>query len=312
MDKSDLETLFDRLVAQNEYPGDICPNEVKLSEFVVGTISDVERDRMEQHLSGCSECAQDAQRLQTARRWFRDHQDDIFADVAAKASLAGIEPWASSPSADELRVYFLNMVPESDAGRRFKQRIETALGDDSVCRDLAGKIRANLATMVIIRLEGIRESADKETTAALRAMLLAIQAVSLARRAPRRALAKPGYRGHVTTSVHAMLLDHQGKMMLDDQGRPEKVAFEVVKAGLEADGHFILDLSTAERQLWEKPDNQFILSASIHSENRRLVLPGEKIRSNGRVTIVCQLLRGFEIRELPLSSVSLSVTRWRG
>ena len=51
MERSEIERLYERIVAQTEYPGGVCPTERNLVRLITQTLSTVERKRMEDHLS---------------------------------------------------------------------------------------------------------------------------------------------------------------------------------------------------------------------------------------------------------------------
>ena len=108
MDQLQIERLHAAIVAQDEYPGEVCPTERNLARFVAGEMADDEARRAEDHLAECDPCRQAADRLRQAATWFAGNRAAVFAGLEEKAAVAGLEPWASCPSPQELEAYLLN------------------------------------------------------------------------------------------------------------------------------------------------------------------------------------------------------------
>lgn len=309
MNRSQLAQLYERVIAQDEYPGGVCPTELKMVEFVTRALPEPERQRLEAHLSECAGCQQAAEKLRTARRWFSENASLVFTGIPQKAADAGVEPWTSCPSDDILEMYALGALPETESGARFKARIERHLAACETCRQAAEQARGRLATLLTLRMADLQRHVSQAAHDTLRRMLLAIKAVAIAGGVGQRVRAMPGFRSQPALSLDALVLDRDGKMVLDHKGSPRKVIFDLIRGEVERDGHFVLDLSTADREYWEGAQQRYVVSATLSHENRRLILPAEKIYGDGRVTIVGNLPSGVEIRDLPTSTITLTLVR---
>jgi len=145
------------------------------------------------------------------------------------------------------------------------------------------------------------------SNSALHELLWGLQTQAIARGTGYGARAIPGYRSGTIPVLEAIQLNQEDKLVLNDEAQPVKIAFDVIRAEIEHDGHLVLDLVTADKRYWEKPDCRFMISAVLTYYNRKVVLPTEKIYSDGRVTFVANLVSGVEIRTIPLSAIQLSV-----
>lgn len=312
MDRSQLEQLYARVVEQAEYPGHVCPTETKMVEFVSGALSEPERRRLKAHLPECAGCRHAVEKLRQARAWFTENASLVFSGLAEKAADAGVKPWAACPAADVLERYVMSAVPATEAGDRFKARIEQHLAQCAACRQAAEEASGRLATMLTLSATELQRRADRTALDALRDMLVAIRAAAAARGLGRRVRAMPGFRSQPASSLDALVVDAHGTMVLDDEGRPERVSFDLVRAEIEGDGHFVLDLSTANQAYWESGARRFTVCATLAHENQRLVLPPERIYGDGRATMVGKLPTGLDIRELPIAAMWLSVVKRLG
>jgi len=307
MDPQRLKILYERVIAQDEYPGNVCPTEHKLAELVMGALSAVERRRMDEHLLECTGCREAADELRAAAQWFKENEAELFAGLAERAAAAGVEPWSSCLRRDLLQLFLAGAIPETKEGARLHERIEAHLDECAACRQVVTQAQAALAAMLVIQLADLRER-ESEKAAAAHAMLLAIKTMAIARGA-RRMRAMPGFRGKEEDTLSALVLDQGGKLVVGEDGDPERADFHRIRAKLESDGHFVLELATDDRSFWESPESTFVVSVSLQHENRRLVLPPEKIFSDGHVTIVGNLPPGVEIRDFPHAAIMLTVMK---
>ena len=308
MDEEQLDRLHERIIAQATYPGDVCPAEHKLVEFVTGALTATESQRMEEHLSACPDCRKSADQLRAASQWFNEHKDEMFAELAAKAAAAGVEPWASCPGRDLLGCFVADKIPQTEQGASLRERIAAHLEACSACREAAAEARRTLAAVLVIRLADLHERTSQAAEAA-RHMLLAIQAMAIARNARPRAHARAGYRGAPETSLTALVLDQHGNVALDEDANPRRARFRLVRAELESDGHLVLALTTKEASVCERRGSTFLVAASLQHENRKIVLPPEKIYADGHATIVGNLPASVEIRNVPPATITLTVMK---
>lgn len=307
MDTRQLKTLYDRLLDQQDYPGDVCPTDRNLVRLTEGSCSQAERQRMEAHFAECHECLELASKLQAADQWFGENQPQVFAGIEHKAVLAQVEPWASCPAPEILHRYADGAVPASPAGDLFRGRIDRHLAACDTCREKESAYRPGLAKTLMMTLRQLRDAAG-DSVDRVRQMLLGVQAMAVACGSGHGARAMPGYRGQTGPTMSAPVVDAEGRLVLDDDGEPRHAKFELIRAGIERDGHFVLDLSTADRNFWQTADRNFVVCATLQHEHYKLILPTEKIHADGRITIVGNMVSGVEIRDLPLAAIELSVT----
>jgi hypothetical protein len=307
IDKARLELLYEHVIAQKEYPSNVCPTEQKLVDFIMGSLSTIEYKRLKKHLADCSDCLKLADKLQKNSQWFADNKTHMFAGLLDKAAKVGVEPWASCLSLDVLHGYIMNNVPDTRRGALLRKRIETHLQGCKSCRESTGKLKVGLERSIIVTMADLEQKADEATRAIVRGMLLAIRSVAAARGYGNIVSAMPGFRSQFASSVSALLLDQDGRIVLDDNGHPRKVKFDLIRAEVGRDGHVLIDLSTTDRNFWESKDHTFKVSAALQQENRKLILPSEKICSDGRVTVAGNLVSGIEIRVLPISAMIFTV-----
>jgi hypothetical protein len=307
MEKSQLEHLYRRVIDQEEYPGEVCPNERNLVRYSMESLSSLERERILYHFSLCRECREVISKLTSARDWFRTNKAIILRGVAEKAIQAGLEPWASCPSQQILENYAIGAIPDTEAGNKFRKHIESHLIRCSDCKRFASSSYIKFKKVIVIKLEELYGRISDTMANTLRELLLGIQEMATVQGIGHGIRAMPGYRSEATSSLQGLLIDKDGRVVLNNEGEPLKVDFALIRAQIERDGHFVLDLSTSDKNYWETPSREFIVSAVLQYENRRLVLPSEKIYSDGRVTIVGNLVSGVEIEDLPLSAIQITV-----
>ena len=307
MDRKQLESLHERLIVQDEYPGDLCPTEEKLVDYVMELISATERNKLEKHLEECSECRILSEKLHESSQWFSQSKSCVMAGLIDKAMDSKTEPWASCYSLDVLQGYFSGKIPDTDSGKLLTKQIEAHLRECKICRETAKEVQAHLAKPLVVNLADLAQRFDKAAQAIVSDVLHAIKAIAATRGVGNVVHAMPGYRSQPVSSVFALILDKNGKMLLDEEGCPKKVKFDLVRGEVATDGHVVIDLSTTNRFLWESGNHIFKLSVVFQQENRKLILPSEKIHSDGRVTIVSNLISGIGIKVLPISTMIFTV-----
>jgi hypothetical protein len=307
MDRKQLEALHERIIVQDEYPDDVCPTEEKLVEYVMGLIPATEHKMLEKHLDNCPECRILSNELHENSQWFSQNKSCVMAGIIDKAKDGKIEPWASCYSLDVLQGYFSDKIPDTDSGKLLTKQIEGHLRECEICRETAQEVEANLARSLVVNMADLAQKLDKAAQAIVSDILHAIKSIAATRGVGNIIYAMPGYRSQPVTSVLALILDKNGNMVLDDQGRPKKIKFDLIRGEVATDGHIIIDLSTTNRFLRENVNRIFKLSVVFQQENRKLILPSEKIQSDGRVTIVSNLISGIGIKVLPISTMIFTV-----
>ncbi len=307
MDRKQLEALHERIIVQDEYPGDVCPTEEKLVDYIMELMPAAERNKLENHLEECSECRMLSSKLYEGLQWFSQNKTSVMAGLIDKAMDSKTEPWACCYTYDVLQGYFSDKIPDTNPGKLLKKQIEAHLRECRICSETAKDVQAHLANPLMVNLAGLAQKLDKAAQAIVSDILHAIESIAATRGVGNVIYAMPGYRSQPVSSVLALILDKDGNMVLDDQGHPKKVKFDLIRGEVATDGHIVIDLSTTNRFLWEGCDHIFKLSVVFQQENRKLILPSEKIHSDGRVTIVSNLTSGIEIKVLPISTMIFTV-----
>ena len=122
--------------------------------------------------------------------------------------------------------------------------------------------------------------------------------------------AAPGYRGaQELPDLVAPVLGPDGKVLVDEQGKPRQCRFRVVEASLKPDGFLMIYLTAADREYHAQGDHCYSASLSIQADYVRLVLPETPIDDRGRVTFTGQLPVAVAVDPLPLSAVDVTVRR---
>jgi len=307
MNDADIERLYDQIIMQDKYPGGSCPTGRSFVRYVKGSLSDEEQQNMREHLSSCPPCARMVEDLELARRWFREHERSMASQVAERAAQIGLPAGQECPPVEALEKYCTSAVPDTEAGRRFRRRVKEHLAACAVCQRTVDSWGKRLDRVVTIALDELRGGLVQALVDKVRELLLGIQAAAAVRGAGGYVYAAAGYRAGALASVNAIVLDRQRWITLSDEGQPVQVAFDLIQARIERDGHFVLDLCTADRRYWESTSGRFVVSATLLGENTKLVLPAEHIRPDGRVTIVGHIPSGVEIEALPVSALSLAI-----
>jgi len=307
MDNADLEHLYDAVVVQETYPKDVCLSEESLVRCLTGEFSETEKGLAAAHLAECEACRRSVEELRRADAWLRDNGPGVFAGMLEKAKVRGLAPWATRPSTQEIECYLERRVPDTDAGRRFSRQLEAKIAASSTLRDTLEQVRSRLADRISVAWTDLRRR-SAQAVDVMKQICSGVQSVANAQGIAQVVRAMPGYRAQPAPSVEAALLDERGNLTLDDDGRTRKVRFSIFRAQIERDGHFIIDMATAEDDFWEKEERRFVVTVCLEHEGRRVVLPTEKIYPDGRVTVVGNLVPGMDIRQVPPAVMVVTVT----
>ena len=210
----------------------------------------------------------------------------------------------------------LRECPEC-AGRLTELRAANGWFEESGDR-LLGELRASFAAVPAAAMpretrRGVDyyvqelSSAAAGVRQAVREMLLSMQSLAWGPQALPAVVA--GFRGGAAAEILAPVVDEHGQGVLDAAGAPLVVRFSAVRAELGRDGHFVLDLSTEQRQYWETPSSCCKVEAALVEDQpprqRTLRFAPQKVFANGQVIFIASLPAGIEIRQFPLSSIAL-------
>jgi hypothetical protein len=309
MSRQELERLYQRLVLQDVYPGDVCPTDEKLAASTAGSLSPQESARLNEHVQMCSDCRNMADQLGDAATWFSQNKAEIFAGLLDRAKARAVGPWRSCLSDDVLERYIQQAIPDTEAGRGFARSVETHLAGCSTCRKTVKRLDAQLVEPWVLPLDDLARRADARVQAILRDIVLGLKSIASAKGTFLGAHAMPGFRSQPARTVPAILLDAEGKVIIGPEGRPQTVEFSLIRAQLDRDGTAILELSTVDGRIQSAGKGEFVLSVAIHYEHRRLIFPNEQVPPDGHVTIVGHLVQGIQITALPPNALHLTVRR---
>ena len=117
----------------------------------------------------------------------------------------------------------------------------------------------------------------------------------------------PGFRSVQVPAIEAPVLGADGKLLVDDDGRPALCHFEVIQANVEPDGFLTLDLTTADREYHQTEGSSYQAAAALAAGGVRLELPGGPIDEQGRVTFTGLLPEAVAVEQLPLFSFDVTI-----
>jgi hypothetical protein len=295
---SDLDALLRKLIIQAVYPGGVCLSDGKLIGYVSGRISETERERIEIHLEDCPHCRQKVDELLKASIWFNKKKEEIFTRFMknTKTHLSDVLVFS----------YVRGLICQDKKGRQLIEGMERHLEFCSYCRSRIERNVTMLKMMTSMRYTEIRESIEKAKLAA--ELINGLAELALVRRALRKKMKfQESKRGIEGETLEAVVLDINGKLSLDAESSPLTVEFGVIKAEIDRRGFLTFDLSTSDRNYWEEGKRVYILETSLEHEDKRLVLPSDKIHSNGRVTICTPLNIDVQMKEIPKEAINLVV-----
>jgi hypothetical protein len=298
MEKSHLDTVLEKLIIQAEYPSGVCLTDNKLIEYCLGQISQAERERIESHFKLCLQCQDGADELMDTSMRFDGSQEEIWAQLEADLD---------THIADSLIfAYSAAMVPDTGEGRRLIGRIELHAKSCDYClyRLEQGRELTNL--LITIRFAELKDSVDRANLAVQ--LVKGLAELSRVRKVLKKRAMPAGYmRGLEGEKVFALVCDIDGKLELDDAGDPRVVEFGIIQAEIDKKGLFSLDLSTRDSSYWETEDRLYFLEVTLRYKGTQLILPSDKIHSEGRATISAPLNVDIEISEIPVDAIRLTV-----
>ena len=309
----DLRRLYERLIRQQPYAGQVCPAEHVLVAYDAGILPQDQHQRVGEHLAACSLCRKDVTELTRAGEWFRANESQILAGLAHKGTLAGVQPWATCPSVQLLYGYLEGDVPDIAGGRILTTQIEQHLEKCPNCATIAHEYRA--AAGPSVSMLDLAEKASQAVRDRLRAFLDDLLRTTRAQGVPEFVRAAPGYRGERgyrstdAPSVTAPVVGPNKKILVDDQGQPRLCRFGIVEASIQKDGFVTVDLSVADREYHARPDQHYVISLSILAKDLRLALPDTSIDEQGRATLTGMLPEGVHIESVPPGALHVTVRK---
>jgi len=307
MNPQDLQRLYDLLIRQEPYPGDVAPTDRVAIEYLVGLLSPEERERLEAYLTECPDAREEAHGLQEARDWLQRNRSSVLARLAEKAKAAMAPQSHAGLTGEQLTAYVADELPNTNTGENLKRRIEAAVAEDQSLRRRVQELRESLQSAVVLTTAELQSQTPSPAQATLVMLLAALRTLSLSQR---RSALRPSpvtYRSGGSPTVVGLVFDRTGKVVLDDEGRPNRVPFQVVRAEISSSGRCLVDLSTTQREVWETPEVCYEALVSLCHESIRLELHPERIRSDGRVVVVDKLDSGVAVDEIPPSVIRVRV-----
>jgi len=307
MNPQDLQRLYDLLIRQEPYPGDVAPTDRVAIEYLVGFLSPEERGRLEAYLTQCPDAREEAHGLQEARDWLHRNRSSVLARLAEKAKAAMALQSHADLTGDQLTAYVADELPNTSIGQNLKRRIEAAVAEDQSLGRRVQELREGLQSAVVLTTAELQSQTPSPAQATLVMLLAALRTLSLAQRRSALRSTPVTYRSGSGQTVVGLLFDKTGKVVLDDDGRLLRIPFQVVRAEISSSGRCLVDLSTTQREVWETPEVYYEALVSLCHERIRLALHPERIRNDGRVVVLDKLDTGVAIDEIPPSAIRVRV-----
>ena len=306
MDYEALRQLYERLIRQGSYGGDVCPAEPVLVAYDSGIAPAAQRKLVEQHLAECPPCRDDFVAIGQAGQWFRQNETRILGGLAAKAAAAGVLPWARCPSVGLLYRYVSKDIPDSRGGRILLAEVQQHLVQCPDCVRLANEFRSAMEGQSL-SISDLGASIALTVLDRLRDFVDALVATAQAGGAPAFVRGAPGFRSAEVPGVTAPVIDDQGKLLVDAEGSARQCRFEIIQASIKEDGFLIVDLSAEDRQYHSREDCRHEALACILAGGVRLVLPRTVIDEQGRATFSGMLPEAKAVDPLPPSALDIIV-----
>lgn len=292
MNDAELQRLHASVFDRDDELRDECPGEEVLADLIGGTIEVRLETEVTAHLTECISCRNRVEELDAAGAWFESRKEDLRKQVQARLD-SGTE---TCPSAALLRTLAGGQVPRTRAGDGLRERLD---------QHVAGCMRCQGIHAMRMTIQRALDAGIASVDEAVARILAGLHEIA-SRVAP---VAVPGYRAVPGSMLGALVFDGDGLLLLDADGQPVVVRFDVVRAELSDDGRLVLDLSTADRAYWKSDERSFVVAASIEHESTQVVLPDEEILGEGRVTIIAQLVPGFALKQLPTEAIVIALVR---
>lgn len=301
-----LARLYERLIRQSVYPGQTCAVEHVLIAHESAALPEDQARWLAAHLVACSSCQEDLTDLQQAAQWFREYEATILMGLAAKGASTGTMPWAKCPSSQLLYRYVNGQIPGTVGGETLLGQMQEHLSRCCECLHMSEQLRETKSSVCLSILDiGARVGYAVQNQ--LVDFIDALIAVGDVLGGPAWVRGAPGYRSGETPTLSAGVVDANGQLIVDDEGRPQQCGFNVIQADIHADGFLTLALAATDRAFCQTTDVCYQANAAILAGGVRLDLSPTLIDEEGRVTFTGMLGKAEPVDPLPLSTIDIIV-----
>ena len=186
------------------------------------------------------------------------------------------------------------------AMRTFEQR------QADILERVVGVLRTDAPAVAPTRVP-LADLAVRANDAVRKLVLAALEALADALGGPQPALAtvRPGYRDAPAGTVEA-------KVVAAGEGRPDRLAFEVIAAHIDRDGRCVVDLSTADPNLPRVLAEPSVVRIGLRAGEVVLELPEVDLPASGRVTAIARLPVAVEPFRIPADHIEIHIVRSDG
>lgn len=297
LNRSQLDNLLDEL---------ICPFEVSLIDYIMGSLDESRRNGIETHLRTCDRCQKVVEELKDAASYFDANESQVRANFEDRAAKEGLLPWYGFHIPDYLiSAYLDGTIADDPRGRILIQEIDTHLKNCIPCQK---KIQ-HLKSRIVIRLADLRQVVAQVQI--LQTVAFGVQKLAEARIQRAASLAamaeKRVYRGSQDHQITAVVVDKNGNLSLDVNGKAHTVIFGVLSASIDSTGYLKIDLETENENYWRRNGSEYELEAALSYENIKVIFPYERINAQGRVTVVENLGTSMAVPDIPPELIHLRV-----
>lgn len=303
-----LKRLYDRVIRQEVYEGDVCPAEHVLADYATGGLIDRQRALLEVHLQSCPACREDLAALEKGLAWFESHREHVLAGIAERGAQMGTEPWVFCPATGVLLRYCEGAIAQSDEGRALAERISRHIKNCADCRRKA-QLWAQRSAAPIFSLDDLAGRIDQALRSRLRAFFGGLLATSQTEGVPLLIPVAAGRREGEPVRIVAPLVDKDGRVVVSESGVPEQCEFHVLAAAIASDGFLKVDLSASDRRYHRHDDVAFAAGLVIRMDDLQLAMPRSAIDAGGRVTFSGMVPEAVAVDPLPVSALDVTVQR---
>jgi|GEM_PF-2611247 len=158
---------------------------------------------------------------------------------------------------------------------------------------------------VLIRLEDLSDRAEEEARRHLSRLLDGLREMTSALGSTPAYRPAPATRRGSVASLLATLADENDRPVLNGEGKPTGLSFDLIRADIEPGGRLILDLSVSKLgELGGYPMSHRMEIRLAHAQIE-LLLPPEKILPDGRVAVARHLPGAHPLEQIPPASLRL-------
>lgn len=254
-----------------------CPEPAAVAAFCQGKWDEQREQEFRRHLLGCPTCA---------------------ALVAQQRH----------PSEELLLCYVSNLIPTGPAGTLLRDRLAWHLQACAPCH-----MQVEQVTLEILQWTTLQQTLERIGWVQQLVSALA----SAAQVVPRSTAARGGARAAlgIGEEVTALVFDKAGQLLVDAQGEPHTVRFEVLDAKIDRQRGLLVQLLTEEQAycLPEKP--VATVQVALHHHAQRLCFPPVPIRRgprgtprvSGVATLRAQLAVEMALDVIPTEAIRVTV-----